>query len=58
MAQLIEKIELLCGIPVFHMEDEKSAPKGFGAFLEQESPFVCAPSLVELLVGRCRRQTF
>ena len=56
MAQLIEKIELLCGIPVFHMEDEKSAPKSFGAFLEQESPFVCAPSLVELLVGRCRRQ--
>ena len=58
MSQLMEKIEALCGIPIFCTEDENSAPKSIGAFLEQESPFVCAPSLVELLVGRCRRQTF
>lgn len=56
MSQIMEKIELLCGIPIFHLEDEKRAPKSFGAFLEEESPFVCAPSLVEQLVGRCRRQ--
>ena len=56
MSQLMEKIELLCGIPIFHTEDEKSAPESVGAFLEQESPFVCAPPLVEMLVKRCESQ--
>ena len=50
------KIELLCGIPIFHTEDEKSAPESVGAFLEQESPFACAPPLVEMLVKRCESQ--
>lgn len=56
MSQLMEKIEALCGIPIFCTEDENSAPKSIGAFLEQESPFACAPFLVELLVKRCMRQ--
>lgn len=56
MSQLMEKIELLCGIPIFHTEDEKSAPESVGAFLEQESPFACAPPLVEMLVKRCESQ--
>ena len=36
MSQLMEKIEALCGIPIFCTEDENSAPKSIGAFLEQE----------------------
>ncbi len=53
MSQLMEKIERLWGIPIFFMEGGKCVPKGSGAFLEEESPFVCAPFLVELLVEKC-----
>lgn len=56
MSDLMQKIEQLWGIPIFFTENEKSIPKGFGAFLEEESPFICAPFLVKLLLerGRCQ----
>lgn len=52
MAHLMEKIEQLLGIPVYFAIDEKSMPKGSGAFLEEESPFFSAPFLVRLLLER------
>lgn len=53
MSQLMEKIERLWGIPIFFTEGGTCVPKGSGAFLEEESPFICAPFLVELLVEKC-----
>ena len=40
MSDLMQKIEHLWGIPIFFTENEKSIPQGFGAFLEEESPFM------------------
>lgn len=56
MTQLMEKVERLWAIPIFFTKGENCVPKGFGAFLEEESPFICAPSLVGLLVEKCRSQ--
>lgn len=56
MSRLMEKIERLWGIPIFFTEGGKGIPKGSGVFLEEESPFICAPFLVQLLVEKCGRQ--
>lgn len=56
MSEFMRKIELLWGVPIFFTGNEQERPESFGAFLDEESPFVHAPFLVETLTKRCGRQ--
>lgn len=56
MSELMKKMELLWGMPIFFTEDKEQLPQSFGAFLEKESPFVSAKQLTRQLIGRSEQQ--
>lgn len=56
MADLMKKIELLWGSPLFFMETEGSEPTSFGNYLEEENPFKHSKELLAILLKKSRAQ--
>ncbi|MDO4277082.1 MAG: AraC family transcriptional regulator [Eubacteriales bacterium] len=56
MSDLMRKLELLGGLPIFFCGPEWETVKSFGTFLDQESPFLHTPVLVKTLIEKSQRQ--
>ena len=56
MSDLMRKLELLWGLPLFYTSDEEIDVKSFGTFLDQESPFLHSGELARYLIEKSRKQ--
>lgn len=56
MTDLMKKLELLWGSPIFHMESEDSPIKNFGNYSEEENPFKYSRNRLLELLQRSREQ--
>lgn len=56
MTDLMRKLELLWGSPVFYMEDEDSRIKSFGNYSEEENPFKHSRKLLLALLQKSKEQ--
>lgn len=57
MTDLMRKLELLWGSPIFYMENEESGIKSFGNYSEEENPFKHSKDLLLALMQKSREQT-
>lgn len=56
MTDLMRKLELLWGSPIFYMENEDSTIKNFGNYSEEENPFKYSRNRLLELLQRSREQ--
>lgn len=57
MSDLLRKLEMVWGQPIFYTPGKGRELKGCGSFPEEESPFFSCPALVEMLLDRAMEQT-
>ncbi|MDC7286663.1 helix-turn-helix domain-containing protein [Blautia schinkii] len=56
MADLLRKLEILWGQPIFYTSGQNQPLKGYGSFPEEESPFFCCRNLTDMLLDRAEKQ--
>lgn len=56
MTDLMKKLELLWGSPIFYMESEDSPIKNFGNYSEEENPFEYSRNHLLELLKKSREQ--